>query len=56
MENKKSSDFRMWVYETYYQNRDEREIHNESPIDVKRYFNTYKWWLKREYFFQKNRK
>lgn len=53
---KKVSEFRLWVNQLYYSNRDERQSLNIDTFDVKEYFNEYKWWLKREFQYQKNRK
>lgn len=50
----KKSEFRMWVYDLYLNNREEREIFGDDAIDVRTYFAKYRWWLKREFIYQKN--
>jgi hypothetical protein len=49
---KPTTRFRFWVQETWYKNRDERLTYGEDPVTIKQYWNTYKWWLKREYKYQ----
>lgn len=49
----KKSEFRMWVYNLYLDNREEREIFRDDLIDVQTYFKKYRWWLKREFAHQK---
>lgn len=50
---KTASQFRMWVYNTYYENSLEREAYGDECINAKRYFQMYRWWLKREFQYQK---
>tara|TARA_B110000503_G_scaffold141270_1_gene234255 strand:- start:1126 stop:1344 length:219 start_codon:yes stop_codon:yes gene_type:complete len=49
----KQTKFRLWVNNMYYDNQDELigwSVHiNDEDTTIKRYFNKYKWWLKREY-------
>ena len=49
---KKSSAFRMWVTELWFQNKEERLLHSEASIKMEEYFQRYKYWLKREYKHQ----
>jgi uncharacterized protein CbrC (UPF0167 family) len=44
-----TGNFRLWVQELWYTNCDERLIYGEDPVTIVQYWNTYKWWLKREY-------
>lgn len=42
--------FRRWVQEKWYEHLSELESYGETTkITPAIYFNTYKWWLKREY-------
>lgn len=50
------TEFRKWVYELWEENCAEREAYGEDRRDVNKYFHKYKWWLKREYKFQKDNK
>jgi hypothetical protein len=43
------SRFRLWVQDFYFQNREERLIYNDTSYTIQQYWDTYKWWLKREY-------
>lgn len=43
------SRFRLWVQDFYFQNREERLIYNDTAFTIQQYWDTYKWWLKREY-------
>jgi len=52
----KNSDFRAWVTELYYQNRDEKFIYHETPYTLSEYFQRFKYWLKREYRYQQGAK
>lgn len=44
--------FRNWVRELWMDNCEEKLIFNETPATMKQYWNTYKWWLRREYRHQ----
>lgn len=41
--------FRSWVQEIWMENCEERLIFGEDPVTMQKYWNTYKYWLKREY-------
>ena len=43
------SPFRMWVQNLWIDNCEERLVYKQYPITQKQYWNTYKWWIKREY-------
>ena len=43
------SRFRLWVQDFYFQNREERLVYNDTSYTIQQYWDTYKWWLKREY-------
>jgi len=47
--------FRAWVHELWLQNCDELFEFHQMPYDQKEYFNKYKYWLKREYRFQRSK-
>ena len=48
--------FRSWCQEKWYEHLDELSLYGQPvPYDAKEYFQRYKWWLKREYRFQKTR-
>jgi hypothetical protein len=44
--------FRSWVREIWMENCEERLTFNQNPATIKEYWNTYKYWLKREYQHQ----
>jgi hypothetical protein len=48
--------FRSWVQNKWYEHLDELDslMLPRPNYDVKHYFQKYKWWLKREYQFQKS--
>lgn len=52
--NRKSSDFRLWVNKMWYEHLAELESYKQ-PINYTSYdyFRRYKFWLKREYQYQK---
>jgi hypothetical protein len=52
----RASEFRMWVTDLWYQNCDEHLTYGEDPYTIKQYWERYKYWLKREYRHQKERK
>lgn len=47
-----SSRFKLWVQKIWIDNCEERLTYNENPTTMKHYWNTYKWWLRREYRHQ----
>jgi len=48
--------FRNWLRNMYYDNQLERVDWRQSPMALSDYFKLNKYWLKREYRFQKSRK
>ena len=52
---KKYSDFRAWVHRLWIENCEEHFAHAEPVLDVKEYFQRYKFWLKREYQHQQRK-
>jgi hypothetical protein len=44
-----SSEFRNWVRNLWIENCEERLVYQEDPVTIQQYWNTYKWWIKREY-------
>jgi hypothetical protein len=49
----KQSLFRAWLQNIWLANADERKSFGFDPITLSEYFRRYKWWLKREYKFQR---
>ena len=43
------SPFRMWVQNLWIENCEERLVYQQDPVTQQQYWNTYKWWIKREY-------
>ena len=52
----KISKFKLWVQELWMQNREERLTYGEDPATMKQYWDTYKYWLKRKYKHQRDKK
>ena len=50
------SAFRHWVHEIWLDNCDERLTHGGDPYTMKEYWNKYKFWLKKEYRHQHERR
>jgi hypothetical protein len=48
-----TSAFRHWVRELWMTNREERLLYGQDPATMKQYWDTYKWWIKREYKHQR---
>jgi hypothetical protein len=46
------TNFRHWVHELWLQNCDENMEYHERPVTKQRYWDQYKYWLKREYRYQ----
>ena len=44
-----ASPFRMWVHNLWIENCEERLVYQQDPVTIQQYWNTYKWWIKREY-------
>lgn len=51
---KEDSNFRRWVRILWAENTIERQEYQDLPYSINEYWNRYKWWLKREYRFQKS--
>ena len=43
------SPFRMWVQNLWIENYEERLVYKQDPVTQQQYWDTYKWWIKREY-------
>lgn len=54
---KNVSPFRMFVHNLWIDNCTEYEAFGDSDgrIDLREYFNKFKWWLKREYKYQQSK-
>ena len=46
--------FRQWLVELWRENCDELDGYGQPRHTFKEYFVRYKWWLKREYQYQRN--
>jgi hypothetical protein len=44
-----TSQFRNWVRNLWIENCEERLVYQQDPVTQQQYWNTYKWWIKREY-------
>ena len=55
MDMKGLSRFRLWVQELWMNNKEERLIWGEEPATIEQYWNTYKWWIRREYRHQERK-
>jgi hypothetical protein len=52
MDIKPTTAFRLWVQRIWMENCDERLTVGQDPVTISQYWNTYKYWLKREYKHQ----
>ena len=41
--------FRNWVRNLWIENCEERLVYKQDPVTQQQYWDTYKWWIKREY-------
>jgi hypothetical protein len=48
------SKFRLWLHEVWLQNCDEHRDFGELPYTKEKYFQMYKYWLKREFKHQRS--
>jgi hypothetical protein len=44
-----TSEFRNWVRNLWIENCEERLVYQQDPVTIRQYWETYKWWIKREY-------
>ena len=44
-----TSPFRNWVRNLWIENCEERLVYKQDPVTQQQYWDTYKWWIKREY-------
>lgn len=49
--------FRLWLQEKWFEHLDELMLMGQPmpTYDIREYFNKYKYWLKREYKFQRDK-
>ena len=47
--------FRNWIHNLWIDNCEEHNVFGEKKYTKAEYFQKYKWWLRREYKFQKQR-
>ena len=52
MDIKPDTRFRLWVQRIWMDNCEERLTVGLNPVTIKQYWDTYKYWLKREYRHQ----
>jgi hypothetical protein len=50
----KNTDFRRWLHELWLRNCDERAEYGERRYTQEQYFQQYKYWLKREFKYQRS--
>lgn len=50
----KHTKFRNWVRNIWFDYKDECIFYKEKSEELQKYFNKYKYWLKREYKHQKS--
>ena len=55
-QKRQTSAFRHWVNELWMENREERLLYGEEPATITQYWERYKYWLKREYKHQRDKK
>ncbi len=56
MDLKPFSPFRAWVHNLWVQNCEERQFYKDGPqLNVVEYFKEFKWWLRREYRYQREK-
>jgi hypothetical protein len=51
----KESNFRRWIAEIWRENCEEYLTLNQKPYTMEEYWARYKYWLKREYRYQRSR-
>jgi hypothetical protein len=51
----RESKFRSWVRNLWVDNCEERLTYGQDPATINQYWDTYKFWLKREYKYQRGR-
>jgi len=51
----KESNFRRWVQEIWRENCEEYLTLSQTPYTMEEYWARYKYWLKREYRYQRSR-
>jgi hypothetical protein len=49
------TDFSNWLRKLWISNCDERDEYKEPKMSMQQYWHQYKWWLRREYKFQRAR-
>ena len=50
----KQTQFRLWVQRIWFEYKDECDLYKEKAEDMQKYWENYKYWLKREYKHQKS--
>lgn len=51
----KASAFRIWVQNIWMENTEEYLTMSQNPYTMEEYWARYKYWLKREYRYQRSR-
>ena len=49
------TDFSNWLRKLWISNCDERDEYKEPKMSMQQYWHQYKWWLRREYKFQRGK-
>ena len=52
---KHDTDFSNWLRKLWISNCDERDEYKEPKMSMQQYWHQYKWWLRREYKFQRGK-
>ena len=52
VQTNQASAFRLWVQNIWFDNCEERLTVGQDPSTIKQYWNSYKWWLRREFRHQ----
>ena len=53
---KEISDFRRWLEDMWLNNCGEHEVFSEKPYTWQEYWHRNKWWLRREFQYQQQRR
>lgn len=51
--NSENTEFRIWLNRIWLEFCEERQAYNDPVMSIEEYFQTYKYWLKREFQNQK---
>jgi len=54
-QQRQETHFRNWVRNLWVDNCEERLTYGQDPATINQYWDTYKFWLKREYKYQRGK-